>query len=175
MDSSREKDSAGAASEFSQNLDKLRQIEFFAGLPMETLKIIAYLLVREGFAAGDYLYTQDDEDGQAFFVLQGELALVRDIDGREWPVNRFGVGDFIGGLSLLSPMRHLFSLKALQDTECLVLEREKFAKAIAQFPELIPRVFKSVAASIHAWDRQRLLDMQEKGITLEGVVGISAI
>lgn len=175
MDSSTEKNSTGAASEFSQNLEILRQIEFFAGLPMETLKVIAYLLVRERFAAGDYLYTQNDEDGQAFYILEGELRLVCDMDGGEQLVRRFGEGDFIGGLSLLSPMRHLFSLRAVQDSACLILSREKFTKAIAQFPELIPRVFKSVADSIHDWDRRRLFEMHEKGLSLEGMVGISAI
>lgn len=175
MDSSTESNSGEGASEFSRNLDILRQIEFFAGLPMETLKVIAYLLAREGFAAGDYLYTQNDEDGQAFFVLEGELQLVCDMDGREHFIRGFAAGDFIGGLSLLSPMRHLFSLRAVQDSACLVLSREQFTKAIAQFPELIPRVFKSVADRIHAWDRQRLFEMQEKGLSLEGMVGISAI
>lgn len=175
MDSSTEKNDTGSTCEFTQNLEKLRQIEFFAGLPMETLKVFAYLLVREGFAAGDYLYSQDDEDGQAFFILEGELGLVRDMDGQELPISHYGAGDFLGGLALLSPMRHLFSLKALQDTECLVLEREKFTKAIAQFPELIPKIFRSVADSIHDWDRQRLFEMHEKGLLLEGMVGVSAI
>jgi CRP-like cAMP-binding protein len=175
MDSSTGKSNAGTPCEFTQNLEILRQIEFFAGLPLETLKVFAYLLVREGFSAGDYLYSQDDEDGRAFFILEGALALVRDMDGEELSINRFATGDFVGGLSLLSPMRHLFSLKAMQDTECLVLEREKFTKAIAQFPELIPRIFRSVADTIRDWDRQRLFEMHEKGLSLEGVVGISAI
>ena len=56
-----------------------------------------------------------------------------------------------------------------------MLSREKFAKAIEQFPVLIPRVFKSVADSIRDWDQQRLFEMTEKGLSLEGTVGISAI
>lgn len=175
MDSSTEKNDGGSTCEFTQNLEMLRQIEFFAGLPMETLKVFAYLVVREGFAAGDYLYAQEDEDGHAFFILEGELELMRDMDGQELTIGRFVAGDFLGGLSLLSPMRHLFSLKARQDTECLILSREKFTKAIAQFPDLIPRIFRSVAESIRDWDRQRLFEMHEKGLSLEGTVGISAI
>jgi CRP/FNR family transcriptional regulator, cyclic AMP receptor protein len=175
MDSSTEKNSAGGTCEFQQNLEILRQIEFFAGLPMETLKVFAYLCARESFSAQDYLYSKDDDDGQAFYVLSGRLVLVHHTDDGEETIREYRPGDFIGGLSLLAPMRRIFALKAGQATDCLVLSREKFAKAIGQFPDLIPRVFKSVADSIRDWDQQRLFEMTEKGLSLEGMVGISAI
>lgn len=175
MDSSTEKNSASGTCEFQQNLEILRQIEFFAGLPMETLKVFAYLCTRESFAAEEYLYTKDDDDGQAFYILSGRLVLVHDTDDGEEIIQDYQPGDFIGGLSLLAPMRRIFALKAGQETHCLVLSREKFAKAIEQFPVLVPRVFKSVAESIRDWDQQRLFEMTEKGLSLEGTVGISAI
>ena len=175
MDSSTEKNSAGGTCEFQQNLEILRQIEFFAGLPMETLKVFAYLCTRESFSAEEYLYTKDDDDGQAFYILSGRLVLVHHTDDGEETIREYRPGDFIGGLSLLAPMRRIFALKAGQETHCLVLSREKFAKAIEQFPVLIPRVFKSVADSIRDWDQQRLFEMTEKGLSLEGTVGISAI
>ena len=175
MDSSAEKNNSGAACEFQQNLEILRQIDFFAGLPMETLKVFAYLCARESFATEDYLYSQDDDDGQAFYILSGQLCLIHEADGRELSIRNYGVGEFIGGLSLLGPTRRLFSLKAGQDTTCLVLTREKFSKAIAQFPELIPKIFKSVVDSIRSWDQQLLFEMAEKGLSLEGAAGISAL
>ena len=175
MDSSTGKNSAGGTCEFQQNLEILRQTQFFAGLPMETLKVFAYLCTRESFAAQDCLYDKDDDDGQAFYILSGQLVLVHDTDGGEAVIRDFGPGDFIGGLALLAPMRRLFALKAGQATDCLVLSREKFAKAIGQFPELIPRVFKSMADSIRDWDQQRLFEATEKGLSLKDMVGISAI
>ena len=175
MDSSTGKNSAGGTCEFQQNLDILRQIEFFAGLPMESLKVFAYLCARESFPAQEYLYSEDDDDGQAFYILQGRIVLVHsDTEGTE-AIREYGPGEFVGGLSLLAPMRRIFALQAGQDTECLVLSREKFAKAIEQFPELIPRIFKAVADSIRDWDQQRLFELREKGLSLEGMVGISAI
>jgi len=175
MDSSAEKNSSDAACEFQQNLEILRQIDFFAGLPMETLKVFAYLCERESFTAGDHLYREDDDDGQAFYILSGQLCLIHEADGREVSIRNYGPGVFMGGLSLLGPTRRLFSLKAGQDTECLVLTREKFAKAIAQFPELIPKIFKSVVDSIRSWDQALLFEMAEKGLSLEGAAGISAL
>ena len=77
--------------------------------------------------------------------------------------------------ALLASGRRLFSLKAGKDTECMVMTREKFAKAIAQFPELVPRIFRSVVDSIRRWDQHLLFAMTEKGLSLEGMTGISAL
>jgi CRP-like cAMP-binding protein len=175
MDSSAGKNNSGPTCEFQQNLEILRQIDFFAGLPMETLKVFAYLCARESFATGDHLYRQDDDDGQAFYILSGQLCLIHEEDGREQPIRSYDPGVFIGGLSLLGSNQRLFSLKACQDSECLVLNREKFAKAIAQFPDLIPKIFKAVVDNIRSWDQELLFEMSEKGLSLEGVAGISAL
>ena len=175
MDSSTEKNSTGAGCEFQQNLEILRQIDFFAGLPMETLKVFAYLCTRESFVADDYLYSQGDDDGQAFYIMSGRLDLSHDNDGQSQDIRHCEPGEFIGGLSLLAPVQRLFSLKAGQDTECLVLTREKFVKAIAQFPELTPRIFRSIAERIRSWDQQICFALSEKGLSLEGTAGISAL
>jgi CRP-like cAMP-binding protein len=175
MDSSEEKNKAGPSCEFQQNLEILRQIEFFAGLPMETLKVFAYLCSREMFAAEDYLYHQDDDDGQAVYIISGQMLLIHAADGHEETIRSCQPGEFIGGLSLLASGRRLFALKAGQDTECMVMTREKFAKAIEQFPELVPRILRAVVDSIRSWDQQILFAMQEKGLSLEGTAGISAL
>jgi len=162
MDSSTEKNNDGAACEFQQNLEILRQIEFFAGLPMETLKVFAYLCERETFTSGEFIYRMDDDDGLAVYILSGRLHLIHEGDGGKQTVQTYDQGEFIGGLSLLAPGRRLFSLKAELDTACLVLNREKFGKAIEQFPELVPKIFRSLADSIRSWDQQILFAFAEK-------------
>jgi CRP-like cAMP-binding protein len=68
------------------------------------------------------------------------------------------MGEFIGGLTLLGEVRRLFSLKAVEDTVCLVLEREKFSKAMEQFPIIMPRIFKAVAKNIDSWEERFLTE-----------------
>jgi len=175
MDSSMEKNKSDASCEFQQNLEILRQIELFAGLPMETLKVFAYLCRRESYTAEDFVFREDDDDGQAVYIISGQLFLIHETDDGEETLRTYQPGDFIGGLSLLASGRRLFSLKAGKDTECMVMTREKFAKAIAQFPELVPRIFRSVVDSIRRWDQHLLFAMTEKGLSLEGMTGISAL
>ncbi len=175
MNSSAGENKADAGCEFQENLEILRQIDFFAGLPIETLKVFAYLCARETYQAGDLLFTQDDDDGQAFYLISGDAILAHEVDGTEMEVRRFTPGAFLGSLALLGSMPRLFSLKAADTVTCLVLTREKFTKSIEQFPELMPRLLKSVVVGIRSWEKRHMLEMAARGVSLEEMAGISAL
>ncbi len=175
MNSSAADNKTGGSCEFQENLEILRQIDFFAGLPIETLKIFAYLCSREKYQAGDYLFTQNDDDGLAFYLVSGNAALLHTTDDMQAEILDCGPGEFMGSLALLGSMPRLFSLRANDAVECLVMTREKFTKAIEQFPELMPRLLKSVVVNIRSWEKRSMAAMKSKGISLKGMVGISAL
>ena len=175
MNSSAADNRSSASCEFQENLEILRQIDFFAGLPIETLKIFAYLCARETYQDGDYLFIENEDDGQAFYLISGQAVLTHGADDAANVVLSFEPGQFLGSLALLGTMPRLFSLKAVAPVECMVLTREKFAKAIEQFPELTPRLFKSVVAGIRSWEKASIREMVAQGRALLGMTGISAL
>ncbi len=156
--SSLEKNEANPSSELEENLEILRQTWFFSGLPLETLKIFAYLCTREKFKTDEYIIRQHENDGRAFYIISGKAVLEREDNSRAKEIRDCNAGEFIGGLTLLGEVRRLFSLRATEDTICLVLEREKFSKALQQFPNIMPRIFKAVAKSIDSWEERFLTD-----------------
>jgi CRP-like cAMP-binding protein len=139
-------------------LSALRQVDFFSSLPMEALKVFAYLCARESYHAGEYLFHQNDVEGKAFCILDGELRLLLPAEGGEVQATLYKAGDFLGGLSLLGDVRRLFSLKAETDAVCLVLTREKFKKTLDQFPGVMPRLLEAVAERVLAWENQFIHD-----------------
>ena len=155
---SSEKNRNGPSSELEENLEILRGIYFFSGLPLETLKIFAYLCTRVKFKQGEYIFRQNEDDGRAFYIISGKAILERTDNSTAKEIRDCNTGEFLGGLALLGETRRLFSLKAVQDTICLVLNREKFSKAIEQFPDTMPRIFKAVAKNIDAWEERFLTD-----------------
>ena len=155
---SSERNDAHPSSELEDNLEILRQTYFFSGLPLETLKVFAYLCTREKFKKDEYIFEQHDEDGRAFYIISGKAMLERQDNDHAKKIRDCVAGEFIGGLTLLGEVRRLFSLKAEEDTLCLVLEREKFAKALEQFPNVMPRIFKAVAKNIDSWEERFLAD-----------------
>lgn len=161
MNSYSEGPEQGLPGEFQENLGILRQIEFFSGLPIETVKVFTYLCRREVFKTGDFIFSQDDDDGQAIYIISGGADLVRRGPTGDTLIRSYRPDVFLGGLALLGAMRRLFSLKATSDTTCLVLNRLKFLKAMEQFPELWPRVAGATVESIRRWE-ERLYENHAK-------------
>jgi len=176
MNSSQEKDNVCFICEFQENLATLREIDFFSELPLDLLKIIAYLCVREKYREGEFLLNKGEDDGQAFYIISGRAGLLHDNDtDKSLVINEYGPGRFIGGLSLIGKMRRLFSLKALEDTVCLVLTREKFSKAIAQFPDITPKLLQAVITRILNWEEQTFKKHGQTGYTENRIAGVSLV
>ncbi|MFH1292844.1 MAG: cyclic nucleotide-binding domain-containing protein [Pseudomonadota bacterium] len=176
MSLSSEKNEAYQSSEFQENLEILRETYLFSGLPMETLKVLAYIGTRETYKQGEYLFRQGDDDGQAFYILSGELRLVRTTDeSGEQTMRDYDSGQFLCGIALLGKMHRLFSLKALTDVTCLILSREKFGSTMERFPELMPKIIKSVAEKISAWEERLLVSRAESCETCRQNIGVSLL
>lgn len=175
MNSSSEKNETFQAGELQENLEILRQIYFFSGLSMETLKVIAYICNRETFKEGEHLFRQDEDDGQAFYVLSGNAQLLHKDDKGEHKVSEYGSGEFIGGLALLGKMHRHFSLRAMTDLTCLIFERDKFQSTLQQFQDLMPKIIKSIVERISAWEGQFLVAREEGCDVCMHKVGVSLI
>ncbi len=175
MNSSMGKTEQEPSCEFKENLSILREIRFFSELPLETLKVLAYLCVRETFKEGDYLFQQNDVDGRAFYIISGRARMIHQDEKKSLPVRDFDPGAFWGSLALLGKAPRLFSMKALTDMSCLIMSREKFTKAIEQFPETIPRILKAVVESVHTWEERFLAESDERCEKCFQKIGVSLI
>ena len=175
MNSNSGKNNTCRSCEFQENLDILRQINFFSHLPLETLKVVAYLCTRERFKKGDYLFHQNEDDGLAFYIISGKAALFHKDKNGEHLIREYNEGEFIGGLTLLGSLHRLFSLQSITDLTCLVLTREKFTKALEQFPNLTPKVLKVVVDIICAWEERFLADYTATCDACKHNIGVSLV
>ncbi len=176
MNSLQVKNKGCESCEFQENLSILREIDFFSELPLETLKILAYLCTREKYKQGDYLINKGEDDGQAFYVISGKIGLLyEEKNSDEGVIREFGPEKFVGGLSLLGKMRRIFYLKALEDVVCIRMTREKFSKALAQFPELTPKLFQAVVNRISKWEERMFLEHGCHSDTCANIAGVSLV
>jgi len=169
------KDNVCVSCEFEQNLGIIREIYFFSTMPLEIVKVLAYLCAREDFKAGDYLFQQGDDDGRAFYFVSGRAGLVCSEEDTDHVVRHVEEGEFLGGLSLLGNMPRLFSLKTLTDTTCLILTREKFKKAAERYPEIMPKIIQSVIKGIRDWERKFFLSHARCCNDCQRKMGVSLI
>lgn len=175
MNSNSEIRDAGSSCEFQENLKILRQIPVFSPLPMDTLKIFAYLCSREHYKPGDVLFHQNEDDGQAFFVISGSARLIHDGDAGSVEFAELSEGHFVGGLSLLGKMPRLFTLKAVTETTCLTMNREKFIRAIGQFPDIMPKILHALVDRIYRWEKRLLAAHAETCEDCMSRIGVSLI
>jgi len=173
MSLSEENNESCDACEFDENLKILREIPFFSGLPLETLKVLAYLCTAEAFKPGDYLFNQEEDDGHAFYIIQGKAELMHTGETEEEGIREYAEGSFIGGFTLMGSMRRLFSLKALTSVSCLILTRDKFSRTMEQFPDLMPKVIAAQIASIRSWEEQFLTALDTNCSACKTKIGIT--
>lgn len=142
--------------ELDCNLRALRELPFFAELPAELLRVMAYLSEREAFAPGQVVLEEGQPAEAAVSVITGALVIER--EGQT--LGRLTQGMCAGGLALLGSYRWLYTLRAEAETECLVMHRRKLLPQLMAKPEALAGMARELVASVVFWDLQRL----ERGV-----------
>lgn len=144
-------ESRQAAKELRDNLQLLMHLPMLSGLPMEPLKLLAYLCRRQVFREGQIIFHQEDLDPNAYLIVSGRAKLMLEAP-RELELIEIGEMEFVGGLSLFCEMKRIYTLKALTEVVTLTLSRDKFQKTLEQYPDIGPRIFEATARSIIRWE-----------------------
>ncbi|MHC1743296.1 MAG: Crp/Fnr family transcriptional regulator [Syntrophobacteraceae bacterium] len=143
--------------EYKDNLEIVMHIPIFAGLPLESLKVLTYFCRRATFFPGDVIVREQEVDPNAYFIISGTVVLTLD-SSPESSIAEFGETDFLGALSLFCDRKRLFTLKAKTKVTCLILPRDKFQKTLEQFPEIGRPIFEALAKSICRWEARLITE-----------------
>src|SRR5512139_3808542 len=114
--------------ELDDNLNILRLVPAFSGIPLDRLKLYAYLSRRRHYRAGEFVFRQGERGDLGYIVICGKAQVIGELKTHSILLNEFGEGDFFGGLALLSDAPRLFAVRAVNDLECLTIDRETFQK-----------------------------------------------
>jgi CRP/FNR family transcriptional regulator, cyclic AMP receptor protein len=141
---------------FSHCLDLLRELPILNGVPLDVIKVLAYLSESDTFASGETLCDQGEPLERCCIVVRGEVEVLRRCGETELVLKRCGEGFFFGGLGLLAAAKSLFTVRTLGSVQCLVLTREKFAKTVERFPEILPKILVNVVDHVFRWEEAYL-------------------
>lgn len=121
--------------------DLLKETALFHGLQKEEIDLISRSTRLETYPAGKTI-VREGRVGTAFYVIvTGRVEVIKDMDG-EHPtaLATFGPGDFFGENATIRHLPRSASVRALEDTQCLVLWRADFDGFIVKFPEAATRI-----------------------------------
>jgi CRP-like cAMP-binding protein len=117
--------------------DVLAAAPLLSQLSRKELTRLGRAVVERKFAKGATIVREGEAAAAFFMLIKGRVAVVRgDGSKRSDKLNEIGVGGFFGEMSLLDGAPRAASIKALDDTECLVLSRWDFMAELRTTPEI---------------------------------------
>ena len=153
-----------------KKIDLLQSVSLFWELSEMELGYIEEKMVARRYENGNYIFLEDSEGEQCFFVAKGSVNVTRlSKDGREVILTMLNAGDFFGEMSLLDGESRSANVIALEETEVLTLNREDFLVVLHDYPTIAIQLVKEMAGRLRKSDRQIAslsLSDAEKRITM---------
>jgi len=111
--------------DFESILPILNTIAIFGGLDDAQIYTIFHLLDVEHYAKGEVIFQQGDRPSHIRIVRSGRVRIVEDMNGESMALYEFNTGDCFGETAVIAIHSHTASAIAMEDTEMLVIPREK--------------------------------------------------
>ena len=138
-----------------EKIELLQSVSIFWDLNEDDLGHIADKMVAKHFENGNYIFLEDSEGEQCFFVLEGSVKVTRlSKDGREVILAMLNEGDFFGEMSLLDGESRSANVIALEKTKVLTLDRNDFIEVVNDYPQIAVQLLKELARRLRKSDRQ---------------------
>ncbi len=137
-----------------KKINLLQSVNLFYDLNEKELGYIADKMVSRKYENGNYIFLEDSEGEQCFFVGEGSVKVTRlSKDGREVILAMLNAGDFFGEMSLLDGESRSANVIALEDTEVLTLNRKDFLVVLHDYPQIAIQLLKEMAGRLRKSDR----------------------
>jgi CRP-like cAMP-binding protein len=129
-----------------RDVETLRKIPLFAGLPTARLKLIAYTAEVVEFAPGETIVRQGDPADAVYIVTEGETEVIlRDADGHEIILAIMGRHSLFGETAVISKGRRTATVRARERVVTFKISAEVFLDLVRQSPEIGMQVMTVLA------------------------------
>lgn len=110
----------------------LHSIPLFNSTPADQLLAISQICHEASYAAGEVVFEPGEPASYLYLIEKGRIEILR--NGR--PVTSFGPSECFGELAILDDASRNVTSRAVEDTDCLIINREDFQGLLAISPDL---------------------------------------
>lgn len=137
--------------------DTLARVELFGDLEKDDLQRIAKACVVREFNPGDVI-VRENEVGVAFYIIdKGRVEVVKNLGGADEQVlDTMGPPNFFGEMALFDNHVRSASIRAIEETRCLVLTKWDFNAELTQNSQIAVALLAVLARRIRQLDEARL-------------------
>jgi CRP-like cAMP-binding protein len=132
------------------NEEFLARVPIFESCTADEVSSIASVAQEHTYAPGQIIVTQGTP-GQAFYLItEGRVAIER--DGAV--LGAFGAGDFFGEMSLLDSAPRSATIRAIDQTRCLMLSSWDFKSLLERTPSIAIRLLEVLSRRLRVADER---------------------
>lgn len=132
------------------NAEFLARVPIFESCLPEQIASILAVAQEHAYAPGQIIVTQGTP-GQAFYLItSGRVAIERD----SLALGAFGPGDFFGEMSLLDSAPRSATIRAVEETHCLMLSSWDFKSLLEQHPAIAIRLLEVLSRRLRVADER---------------------
>jgi CRP/FNR family cyclic AMP-dependent transcriptional regulator len=129
----------------------LKQIPLFALLDDEEAAVLAAQVEQKKFSARQRIYKIGDPGGRAYVMVAGKVRITTvDQDYQEVVVDEPAAGEFFGFASMLEQTPHQTNALALEDTECIEVDRDDISILLQRKPHAGMDMLTVLGRQFHA-------------------------
>jgi CRP-like cAMP-binding protein len=118
------------------NAEFLKRVSWFQDLDQRSLEAISNAAVEQTYQPGQLIMRQGDTGVGAFIVRSGKVEVVQERDGKEQKLATLGPGDVVGEMALLDEFPRSASVRAVEPTTALGIQRWHFKGILESHPQL---------------------------------------
>jgi CRP/FNR family transcriptional regulator/CRP/FNR family cyclic AMP-dependent transcriptional regulator len=137
--------------------DTLAAVPLFSQLGHEAITRLAKSVVSRKYGAGNLIMSEGEQAVAFYVVVSGKI----EVSKGGHPLNTLGKGDFFGEMSLVDGRPRAVTLKALEDTECLVMARWDFMAELQNDAHMAASMLQTLSTRIRGLE-EHILDLEQR-------------
>ncbi len=127
------------------NIEVLKKQVLLQDMDDAELRKIAGIIEKVSVKQGETLFQEEDETKGLWLIHSGRIQISKmAADGWRQTLVVLGAGNFFGELSIIENRKHVAKADTLEDTELLLLPKEKFERLVAEDCALALDFFKGM-------------------------------
>lgn len=126
----------------------------FAAMPREHIDAVLFSGETRVLAPGEVLVEESQPAESAFVISDGELEILRTVDGQDVPLAIRSAGDLVGEMGVLTGLRRNATIRARTQATVLTIDGETFMAALYATPESMAIVLNLMIARLQATEME---------------------
>ncbi|MFH2010619.1 MAG: cyclic nucleotide-binding domain-containing protein [bacterium] len=114
----------------------------FQKLGIDVMKSLVAQMSYVEKSPGQEIVKQGQIGGSLYVIVRGEVAIIKEVDGRRIHVTTLKDGEFFGEMALITDTPRVATVEAITTVEMLEVSRDTLRLLIRDFPQVVPVLIK---------------------------------